>query len=168
MKKPQAWWLGIGKMPFMPAMPRHRGHTRRPTWILILVALVCASLIVAYLFPPGHTSACYFFSSSTCSPFNDWLPMRAARVLSDEELAARVVIRDILRLPSTPSNNPKIAFMFLTPGSLPFEKLWEKFFLVNCLTCSFIVLYRLKMLRDIFFVGKGVTSASHTTKKVFG
>ncbi|MED6185780.1 hypothetical protein PIB30_060391 [Stylosanthes scabra] len=25
------------------------------------------------------------------------------------------------------SNNPKIAFMFLTPGSLPFERLWDKF-----------------------------------------
>jgi hypothetical protein len=28
------------------------------------------------------------------------------------------------------SKNPKIAFMFLTPSSLPFEKLWEKFFMV--------------------------------------
>ncbi|MED6132818.1 hypothetical protein PIB30_022461 [Stylosanthes scabra] len=26
------------------------------------------------------------------------------------------------------SKNPKIAFMFLTPGSLPFERLWDKFF----------------------------------------
>jgi len=27
--------------------------------------------------------------------------------------------------------NPKIAFMFLTPGSLPFEKLWYNFFQVR-------------------------------------
>ncbi|XP_021911212.1 uncharacterized protein LOC110825057, partial [Carica papaya] len=26
------------------------------------------------------------------------------------------------------TKNPKIAFMFLTPGMLPFEPLWEKFF----------------------------------------
>ncbi|XP_008798119.2 glycosyltransferase BC10-like isoform X3 [Phoenix dactylifera] len=32
-------------------------------------------------------------------------------------------------MPSVPLKNPKIAFMFLTLGSLPFEKLWEKFFL---------------------------------------
>jgi hypothetical protein len=28
------------------------------------------------------------------------------------------------------SKNTKIAFMFLTPSLLPFEKLWEKFFMV--------------------------------------
>ncbi|EEC72597.1 hypothetical protein OsI_06062 [Oryza sativa Indica Group] len=29
-------------------------------------------------------------------------------------------------MPMPVSKNPKIALMFLTPGSLPFEKLWEK------------------------------------------
>ncbi|KAI4978097.1 hypothetical protein ZWY2020_014651 [Hordeum vulgare] len=33
----------------------------------------------------------------------------------------------MLSMPMPMSKNPKIAFMFLTPGSLPFEKLWEKF-----------------------------------------
>lgn len=32
-------------------------------------------------------------------------------------------------MPPVYVKNHKIAFMFLTPGSLPFEKLWEKFFL---------------------------------------
>ncbi|EHA8589817.1 putative glycosyltransferase BC10 [Cocos nucifera] len=52
-----------------------------------------------------------------------------ARILTDDEMASRVVMKDILSMPLVPSKNPKIAFMFLTPGSLPFERLWEKFFL---------------------------------------
>ncbi|KAG0493270.1 hypothetical protein HPP92_004264 [Vanilla planifolia] len=73
-------------------------------------------------------STCYFFASSVCGPFKDWLPPLNSRVLTDEEIAARVVFRDILAVPPVKSKNPKVAFMFLTPGSLPFEKLWEKFF----------------------------------------
>jgi len=121
---------GIGKLSIMPVPPRHRGPSRRPVWIIVLVALVCISLIAAYTYPRSQNSSCYFFSSSVCGPFRDWLPPLAAKVLTDDELASRVVIRDLLSLPSIPSKNPKIAFMFLTPGSLPFEKLWEKFFLV--------------------------------------
>ncbi|GAV63675.1 Branch domain-containing protein [Cephalotus follicularis] len=50
-----------------------------------------------------------------------------SRELSDEETIALVVIKEILKSP-VQSRNPKIAFMFLTPGTLPFEKLWDKFF----------------------------------------
>lgn len=75
--------------------------------------------------------ACYFLSSSVCSPFRDWLPPAPVRVFTDEEIAARVVMRDILAAPVAQSKNPKIAFMFLTPGSLPFERLWEKFFMAH-------------------------------------
>lgn len=57
--------------------------------------------------------------------------MRRARFYTDDELFARVVISDILSVHVVESKNPKIAFMFLTPGSLPFEKLWERFFLVR-------------------------------------
>lgn len=64
----------------------------------------------------------------------EWLPPVRTRVYSDDELAARVVIRDILSAPAVESKNPKIAFMFLTAGSLPFEKLWEKFFQVQPLS----------------------------------
>ncbi|KAG1364156.1 putative glycosyltransferase BC10 [Cocos nucifera] len=112
----------------MPVL-RHRPTSRRPIWIIVLISLVCISLIGAYIYPPQHYPACYFFTSSVCTPFKDWFPAMATRPPTDDELASRVVIRDILSLPSVQSKNPKIAFMFLTPGSLPFERLWEKFFL---------------------------------------
>ncbi|KAI3691225.1 hypothetical protein L2E82_49458 [Cichorium intybus] len=56
-----------------------------------------------------------------------WLP-HPSRQLTDEEIASRVVINNILNAPSIETKNPKIAFMFLSPGSLPFERLWDKFF----------------------------------------
>ncbi|KAJ8485647.1 hypothetical protein OPV22_018132 [Ensete ventricosum] len=52
-----------------------------------------------------------------------------ARVLTDDEFASNVLIENILSMPSVELKNSKIAFLFLTPGSLPFERLWEKFFL---------------------------------------
>ncbi|XP_077222342.1 glycosyltransferase BC10-like isoform X2 [Tasmannia lanceolata] len=128
MKIPKAWRLGISEMQIMPVL-RHRPPSRRPLWIIVLVSLVCVSLIGAYVYPLRHYATCYFFDSSICSPFTQSLPPAPAKVLTDEEIAAYVVIRDILETPSLQSKNPKIAFMFLTPGSLPFEKLWEKFFL---------------------------------------
>ncbi|THU52763.1 hypothetical protein C4D60_Mb10t07360 [Musa balbisiana] len=111
----------------MPA-PRHRARSRRPLWIIAMILLVCTMLIVLYVYPPQRYSACYLMSSHVCSPLMEWLPPVRTRVYSDDELAARVVIRDILSAPAVESKNPKIAFMFLTAGSLPFEKLWEKFF----------------------------------------
>ncbi|XP_058068228.1 glycosyltransferase BC10-like isoform X2 [Magnolia sinica] len=128
MKIPKAWRLGIGEMHIVPAT-RHRSPSRRPPWIIILVSLVCLSLIGAYVFPPRRYAACYLFASSVCSPFKQWLPPVPARLLTDDEIASRVVIRDILNSHPIQPKNPKIAFMFLTPGPLPFEKLWEKFFL---------------------------------------
>lgn len=51
------------------------------------------------------------------------------RNYSDGELATFVVAKDILTRPQVqPVGVPKVAFMFLTGGPLPFEKLWEKFF----------------------------------------
>ncbi|XP_068642285.1 glycosyltransferase BC10-like [Aristolochia californica] len=127
MKIPKAWRLGIGEMQIMPA-PRQRPPSKRPLWIIVLVSLVCVSLIGAYVYPPRQYAACYFFASNVCGPLQ-WLPPIPARVLSDDEVVSQVVIREILNAPTIQSKNPKIAFMFLTPGSLPFEKLWEKFFL---------------------------------------
>lgn len=129
MKMPHAWYLGNGNVQIMPVQ-RHRPTSRRPYWIIILICLVCVSLIGAYVYPPHRYSACYFFASSICSPFTDWVPP-VARVLTDDEFASHVLINDILSAPYKEPKNPKIAFMFLTPGSLPFEKLWEKFFLVR-------------------------------------
>lgn len=128
MKKHQGWLPVIGNGHIMPG-PRHRSQSKKPMWIIVLVSLVCLSLIGAYVYPPRRFSACYFLSSSVCSPFIDWLPPAPARIFTDDEIVTRVVFKDILSMPSVQSKNPKIAFMFLTPGSLPFEKLWEKFFL---------------------------------------
>ncbi|XP_010929377.1 glycosyltransferase BC10 isoform X1 [Elaeis guineensis] len=123
MKIAQAWLLGTGDLKIMP-VARHRNLSKRPLWIIALVALVCVALTGAYVYPPQHRPPCF-----GCGPREDWYPPVPARIYTDDELAARVVIRDILSMPSIPSKNPKIAFMFLSPGSLPFEKLWEKFFL---------------------------------------
>ncbi|XP_008801394.1 glycosyltransferase BC10 [Phoenix dactylifera] len=125
MKIAQTWLPGTGDVKIMRAA-RHRNSSKRPLWIIVLVALVCVALIGAYVYPPQRYSACYFLS--VCGPPKDWYPPVPARIYTDDELAARVVIREILSVPSIPSKNPKIAFMFLTPGSLPFEKLWENFF----------------------------------------
>jgi hypothetical protein len=100
-------------------------------WIIVLVLFVCVFLICAYIYPPQTSSACYVFSSRGCKGFVDWLPPIPTREYTDQEIASRVVIKDILNSPPVVSKNPKIAFMFLSPGSLPFEKLWDKFFQVR-------------------------------------
>lgn len=128
MKVTHALHYGNGNAQYLP-VSRGRPSARPPLWILILVCLVCVSLIGAYVYPPRRYSACYFFSSRVCSPIMDWLPP-IARELTDDEIASQVVIKEILSSPLVQPKNPKIAFMFLTPGSLPFEKLWEVFFLV--------------------------------------
>ncbi|KAL3744064.1 hypothetical protein ACJRO7_013334 [Eucalyptus globulus] len=51
-----------------------------------------------------------------------------ARKCKDKESASDVVIKHILNTPLLKPTNPKVAFMFLTRGSLPFEPLWDKFF----------------------------------------
>ncbi|XP_062229722.1 glycosyltransferase BC10-like isoform X1 [Phragmites australis] len=106
--------------------PRSRSSSRRPLWIIILIAFVCAVVTGAYLYTPQHYTACYLVSSDACS---SQPPPEPARVYTDAEIAARAIMRDIIRARPVQSKNPKIAFMFLTPSSLPFEKLWEKFFM---------------------------------------
>lgn len=128
MKAGQAWHLGsMGDMQILPG-PRHRSPLKRPLWIALLVSLVSMFLVFLYMHPRQTKAACYVFSHS-CKAFNDWLPP-PVREYSDEEIASRVVIRDILSSPLVLTKNSKIAFMFLSPGSLPFEKLWDKFFQV--------------------------------------
>jgi hypothetical protein len=113
-------------MTVMPSL-RHRAVAKKPKWIIILVSLVCFVLIGAYVFPPRRYSQCYLFGSGACATFKDWLPSVTRRERTDEEIISSVVLRDILAMPMPVSKNPKIALMFLTPGTLPFEKLWEKF-----------------------------------------
>ncbi|MED6204976.1 hypothetical protein PIB30_013742 [Stylosanthes scabra] len=50
------------------------------------------------------------------------------RELTDEEMGSRAVVKELLRLQPLQPKKPKIAFLFLTQGSLPFEKLWHIFF----------------------------------------
>ncbi|GJN39029.1 hypothetical protein PR202_gb28122 [Eleusine coracana subsp. coracana] len=109
------------------APQRHRAAAKKPLWIIMLLSMVCFVLIGAYVYPPRRYSQCYLFGSSVCTPFKDWLPTMGRRERTDEEVISSVVLRDILAMPVPVSKNPKIALMFLTPGSLPFEKLWEKF-----------------------------------------
>ncbi|XP_059645238.1 glycosyltransferase BC10 [Cornus florida] len=125
MKTVRAWRLGIRDM-LSTSGYRQRPHLKRPIWVIILVCLVSIFLLGAYIYPPRSSAACYIFSSSSCTMYEKILPI-PSRELSDEETAAQVVIREILKTPFQ-SKNPKIAFLFLTPGPLPFEMLWDKFF----------------------------------------
>ncbi|KAL8505314.1 hypothetical protein ACS0TY_016524 [Phlomoides rotata] len=127
MKSAQAWRLGMKDMQILPA-PRQRGQLKKPTWIIVLVSLVSFFLVCAYVYPPQNSAACYVFSAHGCKAIQSWLPPSPARALTDDEIASHVVIRDILNMSPSISKTPKIAFLFLTPGALPFEKLWDKFF----------------------------------------
>ncbi|EXB30978.1 hypothetical protein L484_016838 [Morus notabilis] len=118
----------MGDMQILPGS-RHRPPMKRPMWIIVLVSMVSIFLICAYVYPPHSSAACYMFSSRGCKAIiSDWLPPVPTREYTDEEIASRVVIREILNAAPMQSESPKVAFMFLTPHSLPFEKLWDKFF----------------------------------------
>lgn len=130
MKVAKEWRLGsMGDTKILPGS-RHRSPLKRPIWIILMVSFVSLFLVCAYIYPPNSDVACYVFSSRGCKVLTDWLPP-PKRELTDEEIISRVVVRDILDTPPVESKNPKIAFMFLTPGSLPFEKLWDMFFRVS-------------------------------------
>ncbi|KQK16967.1 hypothetical protein BRADI_1g31680v3 [Brachypodium distachyon] len=113
----------------MTVMPpqRNRPAAKKPMWIIVLLCMVCVMLIGAYVYPPRKYSQCYLSASSVCTSFKDWLPSIGRREKTDEEIISAAVMKDILAMPMSASKSPKIALMFLTPGSLPFEKLWEKF-----------------------------------------
>uniref|UniRef100_A0A7N0U6I3 Core-2/I-branching beta-1,6-N-acetylglucosaminyltransferase family protein n=1 Tax=Kalanchoe fedtschenkoi TaxID=63787 RepID=A0A7N0U6I3_KALFE len=105
MKTSKGWRFGMRDMHILPGS-RHRSSSRGP-----------------------RSAACYIISSRGCEALADWLPLASERELSDEEIASRVVFRDILKMPAPKLKTPKIAFMFLSTGSLPFERLWDMFFL---------------------------------------
>lgn len=130
MKTAKFWRLGMGDVQILPGS-RHRSPMKKPMWIIVLVSFVCMFLIYAYIYRPKNSASCNVFSSRGCKAIADWLPPVPAREYTDDEIASHVVIRDILNTPPVHSKNPKVAFMFLSPGSLPFEKLWDKFFQVR-------------------------------------
>jgi hypothetical protein len=63
-------------------------------------------------------------------PLSHQLPshLELPRNYSDDELTAHVLAQDILSRSTHNIEQPKLAFMFLTPGPLPFEGLWDRFF----------------------------------------
>jgi hypothetical protein len=132
---------GSKDMTVMPPV-RHRAAAKKPMWIIVLLCLVSVVLIGAYVYPPHHYSQCYLSASGVCTSFKDWLPSIGRRERTDEEIISAAVIRDILAMPMSVSKNPKIALMFLTPGSLPFEKLWEKFLQVCLISPVVIVQFK--------------------------
>ncbi|KAF3452720.1 hypothetical protein FNV43_RR03153 [Rhamnella rubrinervis] len=120
MKTAQAWRLGMGDMQNLPG-PRHRPPLKRPLWIIVLVSLISFFIIGAYVYPPQSNAACYILSPRGCKGISEWLPPVPTREYTDEEIAARVVTREILNAPPIQSESPKVAFMFLTPSSLPLK-----------------------------------------------
>ncbi|CAN8273340.1 unnamed protein product [Cochlearia groenlandica] len=105
---------------------RHRPPFKGPRWIITLVILVTVVIITALIYQPRNSVACYMFSGPGCSLYQQFLYV-PSRELSDTEAAAQVVTDELMNIPDSKSVNPKIAFMFLTPGTLPFEPLWEMF-----------------------------------------
>lgn len=118
----------------LAAGSRHRPHVKGPKWIVILVCMVSIFLLTVYTYPPTTPASCNLLSSGGCAV--EEIPAIPVKELTDEETAAHVVIREILHTPTIQSKNPKIAFMFLTPGPLPFERLWDMFFQVSSFTLS--------------------------------
>ncbi|CAN7025787.1 unnamed protein product [Brassica oleracea var. botrytis] len=128
MKAVKGWLLGrTSYTQSLPGARHHRSPTKKPVWIIAVVSLITMFVIGAYMFPHHRNSACYMFSSNGCKALTDWLPP-SPREFSDDEIAARVVISEMLSSPRVIKKTSKIAFMFLTPGTLPFEKLWDLFF----------------------------------------
>lgn len=133
MKTARAWKLGgIRDFQMMAGYRQQRPHLKRPIWIIAFVTFFIIFLTGVYVYPSGSGSlaSCYFFSGRGCTMLEQ-LPATPTRELTDAENIAQVVFKEILNKPPVHSKNPKVAFMFLTPGNLPFENLWEKFFHVS-------------------------------------
>lgn len=117
----------------MVGTPRIRFSARRPLWVVALIIMVCLSILGAYIYPPTllKVKVCPAFCGGGRFEALSRTPPSPApppRIFSEAEIATRVVAADILRMPSNSIMMPKIAFLFLTPGPLPFERLWEEFF----------------------------------------
>ncbi|OIW09255.1 hypothetical protein TanjilG_01226 [Lupinus angustifolius] len=133
MKKELAWPQFITNFLIMVVGSRNRSQLKRPTWIILFIFIVCIFLIAVYIYPPQSTSMCSLFSSQGCGSSSisttfDLLTPDFSRPLNEQEIQSRIVINEILKFYPVQSKIPKIAFLFLTPGSLPFEKLWHMFF----------------------------------------
>ncbi|KAH9292750.1 hypothetical protein KI387_042064, partial [Taxus chinensis] len=108
-----------------------QGWGEAALWVGALVGMVCLSILGAYIYSPT------FLKVKVCPAFCGGGPVPLLRpppppppptIMSDREMAARIVAQDILKIPLNLTKMQKIAFMFLTPGPLPFDMLWEEFF----------------------------------------
>jgi len=112
-----------------------RKHTlRSPALVITLASVVCFVMIItAYIYTtPTRTGSdkCNFYSSEGCRT-RDLFPNDFSRELTDQEIESRVVVKDLLNFVPPQTNTPKVAFLFMTPGTLPFERLWHLFFQVR-------------------------------------
>ncbi|XP_057424680.1 glycosyltransferase BC10-like [Lotus japonicus] len=130
MKEKEFAWPQFIRNILIMVGSRNRSHLKRPTWIIVLLSIVCIFLVVAFIYPPrSPSSTCNFFNSQGCGGSTIDLPPEAhSREISDAERESRIVINEVLKYYAVQSKIPKVAFLFLTPGSLPFEKLWHVFF----------------------------------------
>ncbi|KAG2319274.1 hypothetical protein Bca52824_012487 [Brassica carinata] len=109
---------------------RHRSSLKKPLCVVLTVSVISMLLICTHLFPRhGKKSSCNVLSRARgCEDALSALLPAHIRKLTIKEIAARAVVRDILRTPSFQTQNSKIAFLFLTHGTLPLELLWDEFF----------------------------------------
>ncbi|KAG0606244.1 hypothetical protein M758_9G125000 [Ceratodon purpureus] len=110
---------------------QRRRKPRRWYFLVAFMGILCVSVLV---FTSKNLSKsarnmnpCDLFGAKVC-PDSLFSQAPPSRPLTDEELATRVLAQDILSEPPKSAVKPKIAFMFLTAGNLPFERVWEKFF----------------------------------------
>ncbi|KAF2612254.1 hypothetical protein F2Q70_00013643 [Brassica cretica] len=120
MKAAKRWSLGnLRDMASSLPGPRHRAPSpsrrRARVYIIMALSLIAFFAVIAYMYPHHSKRACYMISSRGCKALADWLPP-SLREYSDDEIAARVVISEILSNPPVIRKDSKIAFMFLTPG----------------------------------------------------
>ncbi|AES65285.2 putative glycosyl transferase, family 14 [Medicago truncatula] len=119
MKTAKFWRLSMGDMEILLGSPvLHRPQMKKPMWIVVLVSFIILFLTCAYLYRMQNTTSCNMFYSKPC--------IIDISVLAVSHIPVSVYIERGITLDMP--QNPKIAFMFLTPGSLPFEKLWDNFF----------------------------------------
>lgn len=122
MKTAKFWRLSMGDMEILLGSPvLHRPQMKKPMWIVVLVSFIILFLTCAYLYRMQNTTSCNMFYSKPC--------IIDISVLAVSHIPVSVYIERGITLDMP--QNPKIAFMFLTPGSLPFEKLWDNFFQVR-------------------------------------
>ncbi|KAL3676933.1 hypothetical protein R1sor_026881 [Riccia sorocarpa] len=105
---------------------------RHGFWLGMLISIGSIFVVVTYVL---YFQPCDFLSSELCRSGTHIIrrPVPVAvvpeRTFTDDEITARAVAKDVLsRRWNERPPVAKIAFMFMTPGPLPFEPIWHEFF----------------------------------------